>query len=379
MDNPAGGIIKVLNAMQLPFMLISYPDFSCLMSNAANNSNFIFPFPGGEIDEREIAGKRLEDIYPEPELSEFKDTLHRAAKSRMITRFYTDYRGTAGRYEVIFVPAVTEEGSTSHIAVLMLEVPENSPLPEINSGGGSFLPDRREQAVENERLALIGQLTLGIAHEIKNPLTVISGFAEVTKSKLSRIPGNEVLKESIAYYQQEIIDNCRNMNRLIVDLLQVAGPRKIEKVRVNMAGILERICNIMSPFALQRNVTLIKDLIDADVEIYTDPIKIKQVLLNLCNNAVQSMTRGGILRVGAQRCGEHLVISVADTGCGISPEDISKLGTPFYTTKAEGTGLGLTVTYSIVQDLGGRIEVDSQLDRGTTFSVYLLLNGSQDG
>lgn len=379
MDNPASAILKVLNSMPLPFIVISYPDFRYIISNAASNRNFIFPLLGGEIDEREIAGKRLEEICPEPELSAFKDILHRAVKGGMITRFYTNFRGPAGRYEAIIAPVVTEEGSAGYIAVLMLEASEDSRFPEFNSGGGPFLPGRQEQAVENERLALIGQLILGITHEIKNPLTVISGFAEVTKNKLSRMAGNEVLKESIANYQQEIIDNCRSMNRLIVDLLQVARPGKIEKVRVNMAGILERICSIIAPFALQRNVILIKDIIDADVEMLTEPIKIRQVLLNLCNNAVQSMAGGGILRIRAKRCDEHLVISVTDTGCGIRPEDIDKLGTPFYTTKAEGTGLGLTVSYSIIRDLGGRIEVHSLLGKGTTFSVYLLLNGSPDG
>ncbi|HBV99479.1 MAG: hypothetical protein JL50_13745 [Peptococcaceae bacterium BICA1-7] len=361
MDNPAGRIIKILNSIELPFAVITYPDFDVIMSNAASNGNTVFPWPGGE-----------------PELSAFEDILHRSAKSRRVARYYMDGRGEAGRYEVIIAPAVTEKGNTSHIIVLMLEAAESSLFSKSNSGAVSFLPARQEQAVENERLALIGQLTLGIAHEIKNPLTVISGFAEVTKSKLSRVSGHDELKESIAYYQQEIVDNCRNMNRLLVDLLQVARPRKTEKIPVNMAGILERICNIIAPFALQRNVTLIKDLIDADVEIYTDTIKLRQVLLNLCNNAVQSMTGGGILRIRAEKSCEHLIISVTDTGCGISPDDINKLGTPFYTTKAEGTGLGLTVTYSIVRDLGGRIEVDSQLGRGTTFRVYLLLNAGQD-
>ena len=236
------------------------------------------------------------------------------------------------------------------------------------------LIEKQERIIENERLALIGQLTSGIAHEIKNPLTVISGFAEVTKSKIEKEAGNKKLKETIIYYQQEIVDNCRSMNRLIIDLLQLARPKKTERVQVNMANSLEKICNSIAPYALQKNVTLVKDLIVADMDILIDPSQIGQVLLNLCNNSIQSMPRGGILTISTGRESGFLVIKVSDTGSGIKPEDLSKLGTPFFTTKAEGTGLGLSVTYSIIREHGGRIEVDSEIGRGTSFRIYLPLN-----
>lgn len=235
------------------------------------------------------------------------------------------------------------------------------------------LIEKQERIIENERLALIGQLTSGIAHEIKNPLTVISGFAEVTKSKIEKAAGNEKLKETIIYYQQEIVDNCRSMNRLIIDLLQLARPKKTERVQVNMANSLEKICNTIAPYALQKNVTLVKDLLAADMDILIDPAQIGQVLLNLCNNAIQAMPLGGVLTISTGRESGFLVINVSDTGSGIKPEDLNKLGTPFFTTKAEGTGLGLSVTYSIIREHSGRVEVDSEVGRGTSFRIYLPL------
>ncbi|MFZ5634894.1 MAG: ATP-binding protein [Bacillota bacterium] len=236
--------------------------------------------------------------------------------------------------------------------------------------------EKQENLIENERLAVIGQLTSGIAHEIKNPLTVISGFAEVTKSKILKISGNDSLKESMLYYQQEIVDNCRQMNRLIIDLLQLARPRKTEKVKINLASTLDKICNSLSPYALQKNVTLIKNLTAADIDMEIDPVQIGQVLLNLCNNAIQAMANGGILNISTELCNGFLIIEVSDTGSGIKPEDLGKLGTPFFTTKAEGTGLGLSVTYSIVRDYGGKIEVESEVGRGSVFKVFLPLNKS---
>ncbi|MCL6477633.1 MAG: PAS domain-containing protein [Peptococcaceae bacterium] len=234
--------------------------------------------------------------------------------------------------------------------------------------------EKQENLIENERLAVIGQLTSGIAHEIKNPLTVISGFAEVTKSKIMKITGNDSLKESMLYYQQEIVDNCRQMNRLIIDLLQLARPRKTERVRINLASTLDKICNSLAPYALQKNVTLIKNLTAADIDMEIDPVQIGQVLLNLCNNAIQAMTDGGILNISTELSNGFLIIQVSDTGSGIKPEDLGKLGTPFFTTKAEGTGLGLSVTYSIVRDYGGKIEVESEVGKGSVFKVYLPLS-----
>ncbi len=233
--------------------------------------------------------------------------------------------------------------------------------------------EKQEKIIENERMAVIGQLTTSIAHEIKNPLTVISGFAEVTKSKIQKISGNESLKESMLYYQQEIIDNSRNMNRLIVDLLQLARPKRSEKVKINLSGTLDKICNTITPYALQRNVTLVKNLAPSNLEMAVDPVQIGQVLLNLCNNAIQAMEDGGTLSVTTECSDGHFIIQVSDTGYGIKPEDLGKLGTPFFTTKAEGTGLGLSVSYSIIRDYGGKIEVDSEVGRGSTFKVFLPL------
>lgn len=243
----------------------------------------------------------------------------------------------------------------------------------VGSDMTSFM-EKQEKLIENERHAVIGQLTTGIAHEIKNPLTVISGFAEVTKSKILKINGNESLKESMLYYQQEIIENSRNMNRLIVDLLQLARPKRSEASKTNLHGTLEKICNTISPYALQKNVTLIKNLATADLEMVIDPVQIGQVLLNLCNNAIQAMQDGGTLGISTECSEGYLVIQVSDTGCGIKPEDMSKLGTPFFTTKSEGTGLGLSVTYSIIKDYGGKVEVESETGKGSTFKVYLPLN-----
>lgn len=238
----------------------------------------------------------------------------------------------------------------------------------------SSLIEKQEKIIENERLALIGQLTSGIAHEIKNPLTVISGFAEVTKGKLAKIEDNEAIKGAIFHYQQEIIDNCRSMNRLIIDLLQLARPKKTEKIKTNLAELLEKICNTVEPYTMQNNVTLSKSLGAANRDIWVDPAQMGQVMLNLCNNAVQAMPRGGDLAVEVRLEGSCLVIVVSDTGTGISPEDLNRLGTPFFSTKAEGTGLGLSVTYSIIRDHGGRIEVESEVGKGTTFNIYLPLD-----
>lgn len=313
-----------------------------------------------EMEENEVKGRPLKEV---------KDLLK--SKSRVVS-----YQTVNGKKYVSKIQIGFTTRSNKSKAFLVNEIPlfsrggEISGFVSVGSDITSFV-EKQEKLIENERLAVIGQLTTGIAHEIKNPLTVISGFAEVTKSKILKLNGNESLKESMLYYQQEIIDNSLNMNRLIVDLLQLARPRRAEQVNINLSGTLEKICNTISPYALQRNVTLIKNLASADLVMTVDPVQIGQVLFNLCNNAIQSMTDGGTLGITTEISGGYLIIQVSDTGCGIKPEDLGKLGTPFFTTKAEGTGLGLCVTYSIIKDYGGKIEVESEVGAGSTFKVYL--------
>lgn len=315
-----------------------------------------------EMEENEVIGRPIQEV---------EDLLKSHAR-------ILSYQTLKGKKYVSKVQINFTTRSNKAKALLINDMPlfsrggEVTGFVSVGSDITSFV-EKQEKLIENERLAVIGQLTTGIAHEIKNPLTVISGFAEVTKSKILKMSGNESLKESMLYYQQEIIDNSRNMNRLIVDLLQLARPRRAEQVNINLSGTLEKICNTISPYALQRNVTLTKNLAAADLEMTVDPVQIGQVLFNLCNNAIQSMTDGGILGITADVSGGFLIIQVSDTGCGIKPEDMGKLGTPFFTTKTEGTGLGLSVTYSIIKDYGGKIEVESEVGDGSTFKVYLPL------
>jgi len=354
-ENPMDGVNSVLRGiLESTFspVIITDNDFKVVACSRAGLEVW-------ELSEAEVIGQKLEKLIRLLKV-ESKEILKNVKGMKFFDKINASITTRSGKVKTfIFVCTPVFSSGLSGMVLIGSDI---TPLIE-----------KQERIIENERLALIGQLTSGIAHEIKNPLTVISGFAEVTKSKIEKAAGNEKLKETIIYYQQEIVDNCRSMNRLIIDLLQLARPNKTERVKVNMANSLEKICNSIAPYALQKNVTLVKDLLAADLEILIDPAQIGQVLLNLCNNSIQAMPRGGVLTVSTGRESDLLVIKVSDTGSGIKPEDLNKLGTPFFTTKAEGTGLGLSVTYSIIREHGGRIEVDSEIGRGTSFRIYLPL------
>lgn len=316
-----------------------------------------------ELEEEEVVGKPVSKVRGLMKIKTREISYQSFKGKKCVSKIQATITTRSGRVKTLLVsntPLFSRSGEFLGVVL-------------VGSDMSSFM-EKQEKLIENERLAVIGQLTTGIAHEIKNPLTVISGFAEVTKSKILKINGNDTLKESMLYYQQEIIDNSRNMNRLIVDLLQLSRPRKAESSKVNIFGTLEKICNTIAPYALQKDVTVVKNLAAADLEMMMEPVQIGQVLLNLCNNAIQAMKGGGTLSISTDRSDGYLIIQVSDTGCGIKPEDLGKLGTPFFTTKVEGTGLGLSVAYNIIKDYGGKVEVESEVGRGTTFKVYLPLN-----
>ncbi|MFZ5596207.1 MAG: ATP-binding protein [Bacillota bacterium] len=313
-----------------------------------------------EIVESEIIGERIQDVLKDFKFESKEIQIGDINSSICLDKVEVRITTRRGKVKTLLMgsnPSLDQNGEIIGAVVVGADI--------------TSLIEKQEKIIENERLAVIGQLTSGIAHEIKNPLTVISGFAEVTKNKIEIMSSNEKLKEAILYYQQEIIDNCRSMNRLIVDLLQLARPRKTEKVKVNLAQALDKICNTISAYALQKNVLIVKDLTAADLEVDIDPVQIRQVLLNLFNNSIQAMGGGGVLRISTESSNGYLVIRVSDNGSGIRPEDLSKLGTPFFTTKAEGTGLGLSLTYSIIREHGGRIDVESEVGKGTVFKIFL--------
>jgi len=239
-------------------------------------------------------------------------------------------------------------------------VERNLELAEINDR----LQRTRAQLVQSEKLAAVGQLTAGIVHDVKNPLAVIKGLAE----ELDEEELGEDVNESLAM----IRDSAAKANRIVTDLLKFARQSTPTKNQRDLRDTMDTSLRLTEYLTRKSGVKVITDYPESPVMAMVDAQQIEQVLVNLITNAVQAMPDGGEIKVKVYRNHEEVGVLIRDTGVGIPDENLSRIFDPFFTTKPEdeGTGLGLSVSYGIMAQHGGRIDVESQLGEGSTFTLH---------
>lgn len=224
------------------------------------------------------------------------------------------------------------------------------------------LHDAQEQLVRQEKLAVLGQLAGGVGHELRNPLSVISNA--VYFLKLVQPDASPEVREYLDILGQE----TRTAEKIIGDLLEFSRTKSVDREPVPVEGMLQQV---LERFPTPENIAVKFNIPAGLPPIFADPRHMQQVFGNLVVNACQAMPEGGALSLSARAKGKEIAIAVADTGTGIPPENMGKLFEPLFTTKAKGIGLGLAVSRKLVEANGGRIQVQSTLGAGTTFTVYL--------
>lgn len=227
----------------------------------------------------------------------------------------------------------------------------------------------QQQIRQSEKLAAVGTLSGGIAHELNNPIGVILSFVQLSRRD-PVVGGNEELSDNLA----EIENAAHRCKRIVEELLQFSRPsldRQMAPVRLSEP--LESALFLVSTQKKIREVEVRKSLADGLPMVMGNTNQLAQVFINLIQNAVQAMGQGGVLSLETGMRDGQVFASVGDTGAGISAENMKRLFEPFFTTKApgQGTGLGLSVSYGIVERHGGRVEVASREGAGSTFTVLL--------
>jgi len=228
-----------------------------------------------------------------------------------------------------------------------------------------LVQERTEQLRRSERLSTIGQTAAAVGHDLKSPLQTFNNTLYIMKRTLA--------SQSLAEADRERMDSCfamahsqiRYMNDLILDLQHMAKDIKPAPVETQFKKFMD---SIFSNFEIPPSTKL---ELKADGTAFIDPFLMERVMINLSNNAVQAMPKGGVLTVEASSVDDAFLIRVSDTGVGISKENMGKLFQPLFTTKSRGTGLGLVIVKRIVEAHRGTIEVESVPDKGTTFSIKL--------
>lgn len=306
----------------------------------------------------ELLGQSVEMLVPQRFRSGHpghRARFHREPLQRQMGRgrdlFGVRKDGTEFPIEIGLTPIRTEEGL--RILAAVVDITERKGLGQ--------------QLRQTERLAEVGTLASGMAHEIGTPMNVILGRAE----QLIRRTDDETVKKGLA----TIVAQVERITKLMNQLLTFTRRKPIERRAVNIGQTIEDCLEVLQERLRSARVTVASNFAPTlhTAYVHADPDQMSQVLLNLFINAIHAMPDKGTLRIDVNQINGQVKLVVADTGMGISKEDLSKIFTPFFTTKevGKGTGLGLTVAHNIVQEHGGTISVESEPGEGTTFTILL--------
>jgi PAS domain S-box-containing protein len=221
----------------------------------------------------------------------------------------------------------------------------------------------QQKLVMSEKMAALGEVAAKVAHEIRNPLVSVGGFAKRLEKKLD---GN--LKE----YAGIIVKEVERLEGILKEILGFVKEVRMARETVNLNSLVEDVVTLMETDMHERGINLFRDY-GPQAEVFIDPNRFKEAIMNIVSNAIQSMAGSGSINVSTRIKGDFAVIEIRDTGGGIPHWDRQFIFNPFYTTKSSGTGLGLAITNRIVQEHNGRIEVESEVGKGSIFRVFIPL------
>ncbi len=250
--------------------------------------------------------------------------------------------------EITITRVANEKGEITHYVALFKDVTEKRITEELLH--------------KSERLAVVGQLAAGMAHEIRNPLTSIKGFVQLISGQSSQTEP----------YAKIILSELDRINHIVSELLVLARPQARNFNHFTLPELVKEVVVLFDTQAIMNNVQIVSFLEKSLPLVYGDRNQLKQVFINILKNAIEAMPLGGEVKVDiVERDDTHLVVRFMDQGEGIAPEHLDKLGEPFYTTKEKGTGLGLMVSYNIIREHQGEINISSHPGKGTTVEVVI--------
>ncbi|MCZ8513541.1 ATP-binding protein [Paenibacillus filicis] len=324
------------------------PILSIHLNGSISNANPAFHRVFG-YSEAELLGKTVEPlIFPE----------HLALWE---LQFAATLKGATPNFEISFL---RPDGEPVELSVKNFPIFVGKRIAGVYTIAQDISERRRaeEMILRSEKLSIVGQMAAGVAHEIRNPLTSLKGFVQLMQTRVEGF-------DSYFNIMQEELDR---INFIVSEFLVIAKPQSVRFQPKDAGMILQHTILLLNSQALIHNVNL---LTEADPElppINCDENQIKQVFINILNNSIDSMPDGGQIRIELKRSDDNfVVIRFTDQGCGIPEDRLPRLGEPFYTTKEKGTGLGLMVTFKIIENHGGRMNIYSEVGTGTTVEVMM--------
>ncbi len=320
---------------------------------------------GGQgIPRRNALGRKVFDVLTRQPRKQLEEELSRAFNTGTIERLEQKSLSPEGenRYWLVSkIPMRTNnENEVSHVITLGEDVTSRV--------------EANQAIARAEKLAAVGRLAAGVVHEINNPLATISACAEALESRLNdgafdSSPELEDLREYLGLIRSEAF-RCKSITN---GLLDFSHTRVGQRAHVDIAEVIGAAARLVAHQKRGNNVEIEMEIEDGLPQIMGDAGQLQQAIIALSTNAIDAMPDGGRLTLGAKRLDGQISLTVSDTGLGIAPDHVTRIFDPFFTTKevGRGTGLGLAVCYGIVTDHGGRLDVQSVVNAGTTFTISL--------
>lgn len=281
------------------------------------------------------------------------------------SRMFRDTReiiGSDGRrhiFEVTAFPVVGPDGEIERAVEISRDI--------------TYLKQLEQELVKREKLAMVGELAAGLAHEIRNPLSAIMASA-----KLLREHRDDLSEEDYRTLTETIEKESRRLEALLSDFMTFAKPKVPKPELMDLNQIVRDAVRVLKYDPEQlHGIEIIEELDPTLPPTMVDPYQIEQVFLNVLLNAVQAMRRGGRLTLRSGKENGEIWFAISDTGIGIASEKMDKIFKPFFTDKPQGTGLGLSIAQRIVEEHDGRIEVMSKPGRGSIFTIFLPIRGPE--
>ncbi|CCF04883.1 PAS domain-containing protein [Bacillus velezensis] len=273
-----------------------------------------------------------------------QNIINRKTESEIIKQSWFTFKNRLIYTEMVCIPT-TFFGETA-VQVILRDISERKQTEEL--------------MLKSEKLSIAGQLAAGIAHEIRNPLTAIKGFLQLMKPTM----------EENEHYFEIVFSELSRIELILSELLMLAKPQQnAVKERVNLKKIISEVTALLETQANLKGIFIKTDYEHDSMYINGDQNQLKQVFINLIKNAVESMPDGGTVHIIMTEDEYSVNVTVKDEGDGIPENVLKRIGEPFLTTKEKGTGLGLMVTFNLIKNHQGAIQVDSKPDRGTAFHI----------
>jgi two-component system, sporulation sensor kinase A len=303
---------------------------------------------------QDLLGKKIDDFqfHIDSNLVRVWEEIETIKERFVLEEEFKDQEGKIRWIETVRLPIFSPNREIDQILFVSTDITERKQAEELLR--------------KSEKLAVVGELAAGVAHEIRNPLTSIKGFMHLLKEEC----------ETHKHYFEIMESELERINFIVNEFLMLGKPQVMNFRQKNVSDLLKDVMTLLESQAILNNVKMISEFEPNLPLLYCDENQLKQVFINIIKNAIEAMPNGGKVKIQAKKKENNLVIRFIDQGSGIPKDRIAKLGEPFYSTKEKGTGLGLMVSFKIIEAHKGKIKIESEVGQGTTVDLSFPISSS---